>query len=455
MKKEKLSMLIMLLSIIFFSACSDKNDANESFTISVSPKTLTLKVGETAVLTVNDAPKNAQLTWKSANEKVAKVENGKVQGLEIGTTKIMVIAKKGDISSEAVCEVTVVEDENKAIAFTDPYLKQLLLEKVGADTNKDGQISIAEAKEVKILDFDYSVDDAVEEGKTIKSLEGLQYFTNLETLAVNYHHIADASPIYKLTNLKVLHIGANNIKTIDLSNFKELKDIRVFKNAELATLNLTNNTKLEIVDIHNTLISELDPTPLKELNTFVASHTQLKNIKFVDLPLLTGIDLKGSTLTSLEVSNLPKLEKLYIEQNQINSLKLSNLPELQHLVAYENKITKIDFELPKLMFLTINDNEISEANFSKMPMLFRCYISKNKLTKIDFTQNNIIGDIDLTYIPTLESIDLKNGAFMDNHEYALFYGNTNLKTIRVDKGDEETYVKGLAQNFKNVQIIAE
>ena len=61
----------------------------------------------------------------------------------------------------------------------------------------------------------------------------------------------------------------------------------------------------------------------------------------------------------------------------------------------------------------------------------------------------------LTYIPTLESIDLKNGAFMDNHEYALFYGNTNLKTIRVDKGDEETYVKGLAQNFKNVQIIAE
>lgn len=61
MKKEKLSMLIMLLSIIFFSACSDKNDANESFTISVSPKTLTLKVGETAVLTVNDAPQNAQL----------------------------------------------------------------------------------------------------------------------------------------------------------------------------------------------------------------------------------------------------------------------------------------------------------------------------------------------------------------------------------------------------------
>ena len=44
---------------------------------------------------------------------------------------------------------------------------------------------------------------------------------------------------------------------------------------------------------------------------------------------------------------------------------------------------------------------------------------------------------------------------LDNHEYALFYGNTNLKTIRVDKGDEETYVKGLAQNFKNVQIIAE
>ena len=44
----------MLFSIFFFSACSDKEEIDNSFKITVTPPTLMLKVGETAFITVND-----------------------------------------------------------------------------------------------------------------------------------------------------------------------------------------------------------------------------------------------------------------------------------------------------------------------------------------------------------------------------------------------------------------
>ena len=42
----------MLFSIFFFSACSDKEEIDNSFKITVTPPTLMLKVGETAFITV-------------------------------------------------------------------------------------------------------------------------------------------------------------------------------------------------------------------------------------------------------------------------------------------------------------------------------------------------------------------------------------------------------------------
>jgi hypothetical protein len=99
MKKEKIAFFLMLVSIIF-SACSNKEDIENSFKTAVTPTSLTLKMGETAMISVNNAPKDAEILWKSSNENVAKVDNGKVEALEKGTAKITVIAKKGDISSE-------------------------------------------------------------------------------------------------------------------------------------------------------------------------------------------------------------------------------------------------------------------------------------------------------------------------------------------------------------------
>ena len=455
MKKERISFILMLFSIFFFSACSDKEEIDNSFKITVTPPTLMLKVGETAFITVNDVPEGADVIWNSSDEKVAKVDNGKVEALEKGTAKITIIAKKGDISSKAQCEVIIKEDpQNQTIKFADAYLKKRLLDIPDLDADKDGNISIKEAKTIHKLNFSYAAGEATTDENTIKSLEGLQYFENLDTLTLNYNRVTDATPISNLNKLSQLHIGCNPIKSIDVSHLKELRDLRIFK-CEIEKLNLTNNSKLQILDIHNTNIKQLDFTPLKELVTIVARSTKLTSIRLTDMPKLTGIDLRQGILQEFIANNLPQIEKLYIEQNKISRLELNNLPKLQHLVAYENKISKIDFNLPKLMFLTAYDNEISQADFSKMPMLFRCYISNNLLKKIDFSKNKFIGQIEILQMPNLEVIDLKNDSFMDNHEYDILYNNPKLNRIHVDSGEEEAYVRGLAKNFPNIIINAD
>ncbi|MCI6671333.1 MAG: Ig-like domain-containing protein [Prevotella sp.] len=455
MKKQKISFILMLLGIIMFAACSDKDEPEQSFTISVKPATLSLIVGQSETLTVTGAPKDAEITWRSSNEQVAKVRNGRVEAVGEGSANIMVIARKGNISSEAQCQLTVKKAVlEKYISFDDAYLNKTLLEIPGLDANKDGEISPEEAKTIHKLDFSYPAGESVPVEKTIKSLKGLEYFVNLDTLTLNYHKISDATPISKLSKLSQLHLGGNPITAIDLSNLKELRDLRIFK-CEIANLNLANNTKLEILDIHNTSIGSIDLTPLKELSIIVARETKLTKIELKDLPKLTGVDLRQSLLQEIVVSNLPKLEKLYIEQNQISKIQLSNLPELQHLVAYENQIGKIDFELPKLMFLTIHQNKITEADFSKMPMLFRCYMSNNLLKKADFSNNKVIAQIEMSEMPNLEIIDLKNGEFSDNAEYEMLYNNVKLKKIRVDSGAEEAYVKGLVKNFPDIEVITE
>lgn len=455
MKKERLFFLWMLLGILFLSACSD-DDNPEPFQISLDPAKMTLTVGDRAEISLNGAPQNAAVVWSSSDEQVARVDQGEVEALAKGLAIIRVKASLDGVTSEAQCELTVEADPmTEVIEFGDALLKSKLLEIPGLDADGDGNIMVKEALAVHKLEFSYQIDQEITEENTFASVEGLQHFANLDTLTLNYHRISDVTPLLHLKKLTQLHLGANQISEIDLGELTALKDLRVFKNTGITRLDLSRNTALEILDVYSTGLGELDLSPLKSLNIVVARQTNISTLKVADLPLLTGLDLREGVLTEFEARNLPALEKLYIERNRIARLSLSELPVLQHLVAYENQITTIDFDLPKLMFFTAFDNRITVADFSRMPSLFRCYMSNNPVVKVDFSKNPLIAQIELQDMPDMEEIDLKNGNFMDSYDYMFLYNNPKLHTIRVDSGDEETYVKSQTKNFPQIKVVTE
>ncbi|MCI6161759.1 MAG: Ig-like domain-containing protein [Prevotella sp.] len=455
-KKIKSFLIPMLLSIFMATSCSD-TDEQQQFKIFLDPDAITMTEGATADIVVKGVPEGAKVEWKSENQQVAKVTDGKVEAVAKGTTNIEVTATLNGAMSKATCAVTVEENPaKKAIPFADNNLKkQILALSTSPDANKDGEISVEEAKTVTTLDFHFETKDAAVEDKIIKDIKGLEYFVNLDTLNLKNQFVTDASPIFKLNKMEQLILGENNISTLDVSAMTELKDLRLYGNANLTSLDLKNNTKLEQLYIQRTALTTLDLTPLKKLTLVMANKARLTSIRFSGLPELNRIELVENDLQEIDASDLPQLMELHANGNRLKTVTLKNLPSLQRLNLYGNNLSAIDLNLPKLMFLFLHDNNFKTLDFSKLPMLFTCIVSNNPMEKIDFSSNTIISNIEATYMSNLKEIDLKNNNFNEDGEYLIIEGNTVLKKIRVDAGDEETLVKRLTANRPDIEVTTE
>lgn len=85
--------------------------------VSLNKKSITLEIGKSETLTAKISPTNAtnkNITWKSSNEKIATVKNGKVTAKKAGTAKITVTTE--DQSKEATCTVTVKDKTSATVA---------------------------------------------------------------------------------------------------------------------------------------------------------------------------------------------------------------------------------------------------------------------------------------------------------------------------------------------------
>ncbi len=219
---------------------------------------------------------------------------------------------------------------NDPITITDSGFKAYLLEHF--DTNKDGEISADEAKavthlvmwkressasvnkEIKnikskatgdddddIYDYPESIDGTT---RTISSLEGIQYFTNLVYLDVEDQNISTAD-LSKNTKLVILYMDHNKLTSINLKSNPELKDLILWDN-DLTSIDLTGNTKLELLDLDNNKLQTVDFSRNPVLRAIYLSENDLKGT----------LDLKNQNrLESLDVEGNPNLEKVIISKN--------------------------------------------------------------------------------------------------------------------------------------------
>ena len=97
--------------IVLFAACDGQSGAGDAV-LTVKPSELTLKIGETARISVSATPAGSyEYEWKSADEKVATVANGVVTAVAIGNTTISVNIK-GSEDVQTVPVSVVGELEN-------------------------------------------------------------------------------------------------------------------------------------------------------------------------------------------------------------------------------------------------------------------------------------------------------------------------------------------------------
>lgn len=293
--------------------------------------------------------------------------------------------------------------------FPDAEFQRFLRE--CCDTNGDGKLDV----DIKNM--------TIPTGYTIKSLEGIRFFEDLEKL--DCHGIG----------LTTLNVGKNfKLKELDCSQ-NQLKEYYPILSSGLKKLNCSNN-KLTYMNLG--ILSGLN---LEEVN---CSNNNITNIVMDSVGELVKFDCSNNDLMTLDVSQCFKLEELNCSGNQLMELNVGNQTQLTQLDCHNNKLTELNVEQNgSLTSLICNDNQLKTLDLSQNHSLSNLNCAKNRLACVDFSHMigstinadgnrrpiavRTDGTFELTSLP---GFDVSKATFLNG-------GSVSGKTLSVNAGVEE------------------
>ena len=244
--------------------------------------------------------------------------------------------------------------------FPDAKFRSFVKEKL--DKNKDNILDAGEIAAVKMIEAN---------NMGIKSLEGVGFFTALETLKCWDNELTgldlskntalkdlqcsnsklQSLDLSQNPNLTKLYCGENPLTTLDLSKNAKLKVLNCsgFANrrTKLTELDLSQNTALESLDCSINELKQLNVSGCTALKKLSCSSNQLTTLDVSKNVNLTFLNCGSNQLTALDVSNNPKLEDLSCDYNSLTLLDLSKNPELEILSCRKNGLTSLDLDASK------------------------------------------------------------------------------------------------------------
>lgn len=152
----------------------------------------------------------------------------------------------------------------------------------------DGWLTQEELAQIKEIDVS---------GRNIASLEGIGYFSALESLTCT----------------------ANSLTELDLSGNPALEWLYCRHN-QLSQLDVTNNTELVFIETFDNQLTSFDPSPLKKLTFLHIDYNQLKTLDMSHNPSLqgNGFVAANNQLDELILPDIPGFEveaSVFYEQN--------------------------------------------------------------------------------------------------------------------------------------------
>ena len=209
----------------------------------------------------------------------------------------------------------------------------------------------------------------------IKSLKGIEYFTELEELycARNALSVIDLS---KNTALKHLDCSANKLLAIDLSGNEALSTLDCSQN-QLTSLDLRRNEALTKLTCSNNRLTGLNLSSNVRLQSLNCAYNQLSNLVLSNSAALTTIDCSDNQLYELDLSSNSALSMLICCHNKLTTLDLRANLFLGSIDCQSNSIVEINLnDKPQLRMLNCTDNLIAYLNIEKCPRLLKLTAEK-------------------------------------------------------------------------------
>ena len=282
------------------------------------------------------------------------------------------------------------------------------------DKNHDNRFSPSEIANAKWITCDNLWD-----GQPIKSLKGIEYFTEIWELTCCY----------------------NDLTEIDLSH----------------------NKKLEYLNCHHNKLEKLDVSGLPLLETFYCGHNALPSIDVSKNEKLEDFDCQDNHLDTLNVSQNKELVKLSCGTNNLTELDVRENKKLKELSCYESKLSNLDLRnQTELEVLKCWKNPLSALNVSANTKLKKLYVNKTNLTSLDATNNTALEEFngkDCSYNIAVEGdgkFDLTTlpGHFDASKATAIRGGTINGNILTVDPNSKTfRYDYDIGQPNKKMNVV--
>jgi internalin A len=199
------------------------------------------------------------------------------------------------------------------VTFTDPVLEAMVH---GAIGKPEGELTVAEAQAVTRLNLSIGWPQDVFDAATIQEINGLEAFTNLESLDLSAHAIRDITPLTGLTKLTLLSLDGNPVADVTpLAGLTNLKGLNLRGCAAQDYSPLAALVNLEFLLLEQAAITDVSP---------LAALTNLKHLY-----------LDGSP-----VSDYFPLAPIYPNLVSRDFIIASTLEELGFSMSYENHEAK-------------------------------------------------------------------------------------------------------------------
>lgn len=210
----------------------------------------------------------------------------------------------------------------------------------------------------------------------ISSLEGIEYFSNLQKLRCNYTQLAKCD----LSNnkaLKDVSLCGSLLTTLDVSNLTELHSLSCAYSSSLSNLIMTNCNKLGHLECMDTLLDSINfPNPDIVWQLICGGNHNLKvNLSlYPNLTVLGLVDMGLTDLTMIPDAIKPNLTWFSVENNSLESLDLSEYSNLGILECTKNNLSQLNLTpVTKLTNLGLRQNKISSLDITCLPNLESLY----------------------------------------------------------------------------------
>ncbi|MGM9786392.1 MAG: BACON domain-containing protein [Candidatus Cryptobacteroides sp.] len=337
--------------------------AGEEITLSESSKTIPVEGGSFEIQVISDREWTLEgaVDWVEVSAAEGKpgdkvsfnvAENS---GLDIRTASYTF-----KCASKSV-ELTISQEGRTIVSsIKDAVLKQWLLD--NADLDRDGAISAQEAAALTTLEIKGSSNPM---DPSIETLEGLEFFTNLETINLYQQGMVEAD-FSMMKNLRAVNVGyskylfslnlsgCTNLEIIEAGGCAKLSkilttDCTSLKNiiayaSGLSVIDVSLATDLESLTVYSTKIETLDLTNNEKLRNLSAGCETLYEVKMPSKSALTSLSLSGaSSLVSIDLAGCTALRSLSLSSTSVRSLDLSKCEVLESVdIDFTKKISTLD-----------------------------------------------------------------------------------------------------------------